>query len=142
MVVVLSVAAVTLGLSVIERHFTLYRTDGGVASSFSLEPAEMAAEVRETKRPWQALGQVSYGSTEAKPSSLQYLSSIYVAVDLTAVLVFTEHNLRIARSGHGAPPQFYEHLLGREARRSYQRGYAANAGSAALNCHTETALLQ
>jgi pseudaminic acid synthase len=117
-----SVAAVALGATVIEKHFTLSRAEGGVDSAFSLEPHELATLVRETERAWQALGQVSYGPTEAERNSLQFRRSIYVAADIAAGEVFTEHNLRIVRPGHGAPPQLYDQLLGREARRSYQRG--------------------
>ena len=57
------VASVALGASVIEKHFTLSRADGGVDSTFSMEPAEMAALVVETERAWMALGDVRYGLT-------------------------------------------------------------------------------
>ncbi len=65
-----AVAAVALGATVVEKHFTLDRADGGVDSSFSLEPAELASLVVETERAWQALGQVHYGVTEAERKSL------------------------------------------------------------------------
>jgi pseudaminic acid synthase len=55
-----SVASVALGATVIEKHFTLNRADGGVDSTFSMEPAEMAQLVTETERAWQAMGPVSY----------------------------------------------------------------------------------
>ena len=117
-----SVAAVALGASVIEKHFTLARADGGVDSAFSLEPAELAALVQETERAWQALGQVGYGPTEAERNSLQFRRSIYVAADIAEGEVFTSANLRVVRPGHGAPPHLYGELLGRPARRAYQRG--------------------
>jgi N-acetylneuraminate synthase len=117
-----AVAAVALGASVIEKHFTLSRAEGGVDSAFSLEPAELAALVEETARAWQALGQVRYGPTEAERNSLVFRRSIYVAADITAGDVFTPDNIRIVRPGHGAPPSFYGQLLGRVARRSYSRG--------------------
>ncbi len=117
-----AVAAVALGATVIEKHFTLSRAEGGVDSAFSLEPAELAALVQETDRAWQALGQVRYGPTEAERKSLVFRRSIYVAADITAGDVFTPENIRIVRPGHGAPPSFYEQLLGRVARRSYCRG--------------------
>jgi len=119
-----AVAAVALGATVIEKHFTLSRADGGVDSVFSLEPQELAALVQESERAWQALGQVRYGPTEAERKSLQFRRSIYVAADIDEGDVFTTANLRIVRPGHGAPPHLLEMLLGRQARRSFQRGAA------------------
>ena len=117
-----AVGAVALGATVIEKHFTLSRAEGGVDSAFSLEPAELSALVQETDRAWQALGQVRYGPTEAECNSLVFRRSIYVAADITSGDVFTPENIRIVRPGHGAPPSFYGQLLGRIARRSYRRG--------------------
>jgi N-acetylneuraminate synthase len=119
-----AVAAVALGATVIEKHFTLSRADGGVDSVFSLEPQELAALVQESERAWQALGQVRYGPTEAERKSLQFRRSIYVAADIDEGDVFTTANLRIVRPGYGAPPHLLEMLLGRQARRSFQRGTA------------------
>ncbi len=119
-----SVASVALGATVIEKHFTLSRAEGGVDSVFSLEPQELAALVQESERAWQALGQVRYGPTEAERKSLQFRRSIYVAADIDEGDVFTTANLRIVRPGHGAPPHLLEMLLGRQARRSFQRGAA------------------
>ena len=117
-----SVAAVALGASVIEKHFTLSRADGGVDSAFSLEPAELAALVQETERAWQSLGNVRYGPTEAERSSLQFRRSIYVAADIAEGEIFSTQNLRVVRPGYGAPPYLYDQLLGRPARQSYQPG--------------------
>jgi N-acetylneuraminate synthase len=119
-----AVAAVALGATVIEKHFTLSRAEGGVDSVFSLEPQELAALVQESERAWQALGQVRYGPTEAERKSLQFRRSIYVAADIDEGDVFTTANLRIVRPGYGAPPHLLEMLLGRQARRSFQRGTA------------------
>jgi pseudaminic acid synthase len=117
-----AVASVALGATVVEKHFTLRRADGGVDSSFSLEPDELSALVSETERAWQALGQVRYGPTESEQKSLVFRRSIYVATDIAEGELFTSANLRVVRPGHGAPPHLYDHLLGRQARRAYLAG--------------------
>ena len=117
-----AVASVALGASVIEKHFTLARKDGGVDSAFSLEPQEMANLVVEAERAWQALGMVRYGPTEAERKSLVFRRSIYVAQDINEGDLFTEENIRIIRPGDGAPPHLFEQLLGRKAKRAYGSG--------------------
>ncbi|MBW0167187.1 MAG: pseudaminic acid synthase [Vulcanococcus sp.] len=117
-----AVAAVALGATVIEKHFTLSRAEGGVDSAFSLEPAELAALVQESERAWQALGAVRYGPTEAEEKSLAFRRSIYVSADIASGERFTPENIRIVRPGHGASPSLYSQLLGRTARQAYTRG--------------------
>jgi pseudaminic acid synthase len=117
-----AVAAVAHGASVIEKHFTLSRAEGGVDSAFSLEPAELAALVVETERAWQALGKVTYGPTEAEKGSLVFRRSIYVAEDLKAGDVLTSRNLRCVRPGLGLPPKYYDVLLGRRVVRGAKKG--------------------
>ena len=117
-----AVASVALGASVIEKHFTLSRADGGVDSAFSLEPHELNMLVLESERAWQALGSVKYGPTEAERKSLVFRRSIYVASDINEGDAFTTDNIRIIRPGDGAPPHFYQQLLGRKARRAYTSG--------------------
>jgi pseudaminic acid synthase len=117
-----AVAAVSLGATVIEKHFTLSRDEGGVDSAFSLEPVEFSALVQESERAWQALGEVSYGPTEAEQKSLVFRRSIYISADIAQGEVFTELNIRIVRPGHGAPPSLYRELLGRTAKRSFSCG--------------------
>ena len=117
-----AVASVALGASVIEKHFTLSRADGGVDSAFSLEPHELNALVIESKRAWQSLGSVSYGSTSSEKKSLMFRRSIYVAQDIAEGEEFTASNIRIIRPGDGAPPIFYDQILGKVARQSYSAG--------------------
>lgn len=115
-------AAVALGASVIEKHFTLARADGGVDSTFSLEPAELRQLREETERAWQSLGQVSYGPTAAEEKSLAFRRSLYVARDLQAGDVLTPDNLRSVRPGFGLPPKFLSMLLGRRVGRDIAAG--------------------
>lgn len=120
-----SVASVALGVAVIEKHFTLRRAEGGVDSSFSMEPAEMAALVAETKRAWQALGHVSYGPVEAEKKSLIFRRSLYICEDLEVGDVLTPQNLRAIRPGHGLPPKYIDQLMGKRVVRSVKRGTPA-----------------
>ena len=110
--------------SAIEKHFTLNRADGGVDSAFSMEPAEMAQLVVESERAWQALGQVSYGPTEAEKKSLQYRRSLYVVKDLKAGDVLTQDNVRAIRPGLGLPTKYLGQVLGKAVKRDVKRGTA------------------
>lgn len=119
-----SVASVALGATVIEKHFTLNRADGGVDSTFSMEPAEMAQLVVESKRAWQALGQVSYGPTEKEMKSLMFRRSLYVVKDLKAGEILTRENVRAIRPGLGLPPKYLGMLLGKTVKQDVKRGTA------------------
>jgi N-acetylneuraminate synthase len=117
-----SVASVALGASVIEKHFTLNRADGGVDSGFSMEPAEMAQLVIETERAWEALGKVSYGPTRAEQKSLQFRRSLYITKDLRQGDVLTPENLRAIRPGKGLPAKYLAVFMGRRVGASVARG--------------------
>lgn len=119
-----SVASVALGATVIEKHFTLNRADGGVDSSFSLEPDEMAQLVVETERAWQALGKVSYGPTAAEKKSMQFRRTLYVVQDIKAGDVLTSDNVRAIRPGLGLPPKYLDVVLGKYVRHDVKRGTA------------------
>jgi sialic acid synthase SpsE len=119
-----SVASVALGASVIEKHFTLNRADGGVDSTFSMEPSEMAQLVVETERAWQALGHVAYGPTEAEKKSLQHRRSLYVVQDLKAGDVLTKDNVRAIRPGLGLPTKYLDVVMGKRVTQDVLRGTA------------------
>ncbi len=107
-----AVAAVTLGATVIEKHFTLSRADGGVDSAFSLEPTEMKNLVVETERAWQAIGKITYGATEAEKKSLSFRRSLYISKDIKKGTILSPDNLRCVRPGLGLPPKYYEQIIG------------------------------
>jgi N-acetylneuraminate synthase len=117
-----SVASVALGASVIEKHFTLNRADGGVDSTFSMEPGEMAQLVLECERAWQALGDVTYGATESEKKSLQFRRSLYVTEDLSPGDALTVGNLRAIRPGLGLPPKYLPELLGKRVNQHIRKG--------------------
>ncbi|GFO65544.1 pseudaminic acid synthase [Geomonas paludis] len=117
-----SVAAVALGATVIEKHFTLRRADGGVDSTFSLEPEELKSLVVETERAWQSLGTISYGPTEKEKKSLVFRRSLYVVEDVKAGEPFTDKNVRAIRPGNGLPTKYLETFLGKRAAVDIRRG--------------------
>ena len=117
-----SVAAVALGATVVEKHFTLQRADGGVDSAFSMEPQEMAQLVIETERAWQALGKVQTGPTAKEKASLVFRRSLYVVADVKAGEKLTPANVRAIRPGNGIAPKFYDEVIGKTAKRDIARG--------------------
>lgn len=119
-----SVASVALGATVVEKHFTLKRSDGGVDSSFSMEPAEMERLVVETERAWRALGHVSYGPTAAEKKSIQFRRSLYIVQNMEAGAVLTRENVRAIRPGLGLPTKYLEVILGKTVKRAAKRGDA------------------
>lgn len=117
-----AVAAVALGATVIEKHFTLARVDGGVDSAFSMEPQELGILVAETERAWQALGNVSYGATSGEQKSLVFRRSLYVVKDVSAGEMFSAGNVRAIRPGLGLAPRWLDNVLGRTAKHAVKRG--------------------
>lgn len=117
-----AVAAVALGATVVEKHFTISRAEGGVDSAFSLEPKELESLVVETKRAWEAIGDVKYGPTSSEINNLKFKRSIYVAQNIAKNEVFTEKNIKIVRPGDGAHPMFYEKFLGKKSKKEYKAG--------------------
>ena len=117
-----SVAGIAMGATVIEKHFTLKRSDGGVDSNFSMEPEELSQLVVETGRAWQALGAISYGATEAEKKSLVFRRSIYIVQDMKAGDILTVDNLKAIRPGYGLPTKYLSRVLGKQVRVDVQRG--------------------
>ncbi len=123
-----SVASVALGATVIEKHFTLDRGEGGVDSAFSMEPSEMAQLVVEAGRAWQALGGVSYGPTDAEKKSLQFRRSLYIVKDIKAGDALTRENVRAIRPGAGLPTKYLDEVMGKRVNRDVKRGTALGWG--------------
>lgn len=121
-----AVASVALGAILIEKHFTLRRSDGGVDSAFSMEPEEFAQLRQETERAWQALGTITYGGTKAEAGSRIFRRSLYIAADMDAGDELSPTNLRAVRPGHGLPPHHYQDLLGKRVARKLRAGTPAD----------------
>lgn len=116
------VAAVALGASIIEKHLTLRRSDGGPDSAFSLEPEEFAAMVAAVRTAEKMVGGVHYGPTDADRRNRAFRRSLFAVADIRAGEPFTASNIRSIRPGYGLEPLHYPAILGKTAKESIARG--------------------
>lgn len=126
-----AIAAVALGASLIEKHFTLDRNGGGPDDSFSLEPGDMAALCRDARTAWAALGGVNYGRKSSETGNAQFRRSLYFVKDLKAGEVVTADAVRSVRPGFGLPPKMLDQVLGSRLKRD--RGFGDPVTSADLD---------
>ncbi|NQT30295.1 MAG: pseudaminic acid synthase [Candidatus Saganbacteria bacterium] len=117
-----ALASISVGATVIEKHFTLSRKEGGVDAAFSMEPAEMKQLVEETQKAWQAIGEIKYGPTKGEKISLKYRRSLYVVSDMKRGEALSRDNLKAIRPGLGLSPKHYDHLLGKTVKRAIKKG--------------------
>ena len=117
-----ALASIALGATVIEKHFTLRRSDGGLDSVFSMEPEEMKILVEESNRVRKALGHTQYGPTENERKSIRFRRSLYIAEDMNNGDLFTPKNLRVVRPGYGLCPKYYKILLSKKINKSAKKG--------------------
>lgn len=116
-----AIASVALGVSIIEKHFTLDRSGGGPDDSFSLEPVELAALCRGAKTAWSALGRVDYGRKSSEQGNVQFRRSLYFISDLKAGDLITPEVVRSVRPGFGLPPKELKSILGKKLSRDVSR---------------------
>jgi pseudaminic acid synthase len=117
-----AIAAVALGATVIEKHVTLSRADGGVDSDFSLEPNELAALVQESQTAWEALGSPVIRQTAGESESQRLRRSLYVVKPVRAGELASPENVRSIRPAGGLEPALYETVLGRPFRQDCEAG--------------------
>ena len=120
--IVAPVVAVTLGAVMIEKHFTLDRTAGGVDSHFSVEPAELKQLVEAVAAAEAMVGKPTFGPGVAEEGSVVFRRSLYVVEDIGAGEPFTERNIRSIRPGHGLSPRYASIVLGRRAAVTVRQG--------------------
>lgn len=108
-----AVAATALGACVIEKHFVLDRSAGGVDAAFSMEPLELTQLVSTCRQAAASLGKVTYGGTQAEQDFKKYRRSIYVSKDSKVGDVLNETNIRIIRPSLGLAPKFWDDVLGK-----------------------------
>lgn len=117
-----SVAAVALGASIIEKHVTLARADGGPDSAFSLEPDELERLVKDCRMAWEALGRVDYAVSESEAPNLVFRRSLYAVADIAEGEIISNRNVRSIRPGFGLSPKHLPDLIGKTATRAIARG--------------------
>lgn len=117
-----SLAAVALGATVIEKHLTLDRTDGGVDSAFSLEPSDFRTLVTESKIAWQALGDAVVGPRKIEAEALRFRRSLFISQDVKAGDVVSVENVRSVRPADGLKPDTFNQIVGRQFRADAPKG--------------------
>jgi pseudaminic acid synthase len=117
-----AVASIALGATIIEKHFTLRRADGGPDAAFSLEPDEFRALCDNALLAWQALGKVRYEKSASEKGNAQFRRSLYIVEDMQAGDVLSEKNMRAIRPGFGLSPKYYDRLIGKRVNQSVGRG--------------------
>lgn len=121
-----SVASVTLGACLIEKHVTLDRNGGGADDSFSLEPNELKALCNDTEVAWKAMGTVNYERTEAEKGNVKFRRSLYVVKDVKKGETFTNDNIKSIRPGYGLAPKKLNEVLGKVASMDLESGTAVS----------------
>lgn len=117
-----ALCAVSLGASIIEKHITLSRSDGGLDSAFSLEPEELKHLVAAIREVEKSLGKPTYDASEKEKVNLVFKRSIFVIQDMKKGKEFTRENIRVIRPGYGMAPKYLSAILGRTASRDIERG--------------------
>ena len=116
------IAAVALGATVIEKHFTLDKTLPGPDHKASLEPDELTAMISAIRNIEKAIGgsglkEVSPSEEKNKPIARK---SIVASTDIKKGDIFTPENLTVKRPGTGISPMQWDEVIGKEAKRDFQ----------------------
>ena len=118
----MAVASIALGASIIEKHITLKRSDGGPDASFSLEPAEFQELVENCKNAHEALSRKCDWGPGIEKSNANFRRSLFVVRDIEAGETFNEKNIRSIRPGMGIPPKNLKDIIGKTAKTSLKKG--------------------
>ena len=116
-------AILAMGASIIEKHFTLDRTAGGVDSDFSLEPDEFKRLVEDSARAHASLGRIQYGQLANEKTSKLHRRSLYVVEDVEKGTIASSSNVRSIRPGNGLAPSYWDLIIGRKFAKSVKAGY-------------------
>ncbi len=119
---VAAISAVAMGACIIEKHFTLDRSDGGADAEFSMEPEQLADLCKSTKGAWEAMGDGKRLKPSVQDANRVFRRSVYCVADIKAGDVFSKENIRCIRPGLGLPPERFDDLLGKTAASDIEYG--------------------
>lgn len=122
-----SVAAVSLGAKIIEKHFILDRKLGGPDSSFSMEPDEFREMVKSIRNVEKAMGKVDYTISENVEKNRIFARSLFIVMDVKAGEEISENNVRSIRPGYGLHPKYFKQIQGKKFKKSFSKGTPLNA---------------
>ncbi|WP_421194735.1 pseudaminic acid synthase [Aeromonas jandaei] len=112
-----AIAATALGATLIEKHFTLARADGGPDCAFSMEPAELTELVASVNTAHAALGVADYQLTASEQGNRAFRRSLYLVKEMVAGEVLTAEHIKSVRPALGLPPADYDRLIGKRVNR-------------------------
>lgn len=118
-----SICAIALGATIIEKHFTISRKDKGPDSSFSLEPSELSDLTSSCKEAWDAIGNINYKIKESEKENLKFRRSLYVIENINKGNLLTKNNIKSIRPGYGMHPKELENVIGKKATRNLIKGH-------------------
>lgn len=121
-----AVASVALGASIIEKHVTLCRADGGPDDSFSLEPQDLKQLCDQSRVAWQSLGKVNYDLTSSETGNIKFRRSLYFVRDVVAGEMLKPEHIASVRPGYGLPPKYYHQILGKVLSKNVSKGTPVN----------------
>ncbi len=123
---VTAISSIALGASIIEKHFTLSRSNGGPDASFSLEPQELELLIKNVNEAWESLGEVNYGRKSSELGNVKFRRSLYFVRDKKKGDVVTESDIRSIRPGYGLPPKEKDSVIGSTIKEDVERGTPVN----------------
>jgi len=113
-----AISAISYGASIIEKHFTLDKSGGGLDDIFSMDPEDFNLLVKESKNAWLSLGKIYYGLTKSEKRHKVFKRSIYAKKNIKKGEIFSEKNLKVIRPHYGLEPKFYKKILGKTSKRN------------------------
>ncbi len=105
------IAAVALGVPIIEKHICLSKEDKTIDGAFSLDKDEFKQMITDVRNTELSLGRVTYGPSEDEAQSYAHRRSLFAVKDIKAGEVFTPENIRSIRPACGLHTRYYDYFI-------------------------------